>query len=264
MSPGLGSLSKLAVRVEGAEISGTGLVSAGYPTSESTADAEEVLLKSSDQVAFLSEGVNEDHAFELDETLIGTPAVSGMDRVGLMGGGSVEVQGMYDGLDALIAAALGFENPEAAGSPIEKNSTALTSSVTVGNDIFNDSGSPYVSTDVGKFIRQDDNAREGGVRRIITYTSATQVCVTPNWDTGVGAIPVSGDGATMSDEFEHTFELAPRLADELFADLDDLQNFTYPTAGIGTATDQIIRRLTVGILKQSTTPWVWRSCMVNG
>jgi len=262
--PGLGSLSKSAFKIEGGAKTGTGLVNSTYPQQPDTtsphADEEEVFLKSSDLIPFLSESVEEEHTFESDETLIGTPAVSNMDRVGLIGGGSIECQGMYDALDALIACAMGFENPEATDSPTYQNATALTAGGGIGAGTWVDSGTPFASTDVGKFIRVTNGTGEGQVRRISGYTNSSTVSITPNW----GTTPSAGNTGSMADEFLHLYELAPRLADELFADLDDNQGFTYPTGGIGTATDQIIRRGTLGFLKQSTTPWIWRSCMING
>ncbi|KKL84354.1 hypothetical protein LCGC14_1965610, partial [marine sediment metagenome] len=54
MGNAIGALSKAAARIE----SDAGMVSASYPTTEATADTEEVLLKSSDQLPFTSEGLD--------------------------------------------------------------------------------------------------------------------------------------------------------------------------------------------------------------
>ena len=97
---GLGTKSKAAFRIEGGSVSGTGMASAAYPTTEAIADNEEVVLGSSDLLHFTSEGVEQEHSIEVAETLTGSPGVSVSDRVSIMGGGSVEVAGMYDGMDS--------------------------------------------------------------------------------------------------------------------------------------------------------------------
>ena len=101
MGDALGILAKAAFRIEGKSVSGKGMVNTTYPTAPDTssphADEEEVLLKGSDLIPLISESLEEDHAFEVDETLIGTPAIDNMDRVGLMGGGSLDVQGYMKG-----------------------------------------------------------------------------------------------------------------------------------------------------------------------
>lgn len=229
------------------------------------ADDEEVKLGGSDKIPFLSESVEEDHTFELDETLAGTPGITQSDRVGLMGGGSIEIQGMYDGLDAIIACAMGFELPNATGSPTYKNSTALTVNVGgLANNTWLDSGIPFVAGDLGKFIRVTNGVGEGQVRRIIQYLNTEAVDIETAGD---GVIwdqnPAAGDTAEMAREFVHTFELANQLKDEKFSVMDDTQNWTYPTGGVGTDNDQIIRRGTYGVDKLGSKPWIWRSCMVN-
>ena len=124
MGFGLGTLAKAAFRLEGKSVSGTGMASTDYPQQPDTvsphADEEEVLLKGSDLIPLLAESLEEEHQFELDETLNSSPAIGNMDRVALLGGGSVDVQGTYEGLDQLIAAAMGYEDPRAVatGSPI--------------------------------------------------------------------------------------------------------------------------------------------------
>jgi len=259
MANALGVGSKLAARIE----SDNGLINAVYPTTVALADDEEVHLDGYDLVPFLSEGIEEIHQYETDETLDGTPAVNNMDRVALEGGGPIQTQGYYDGLDALIACALGFENPEATASPDSINPTALAvvtggAGQTASN--WKDNGTPFTSADVGRFIRVTTGAGEGQVRRISAYVDSGEVTITPNWDTN----PASTNVGEMDQEFEHLFEMTSRMDDMLFADLDDDNGFTYPTGGVGGATDLIIRRLTVGNLKWSTTPWIWRCCYVNG
>ena len=259
MGTGLGTQAKLGFRGE----SDNGLVSAVYPTTEATADAEEAVLGSSDLVPFLSESVNEEHQWEFDETLIGVAAINNMDRVGILGSGTIEVQGMYDGLDALIAMAMGFELPNAANSPAAQNGTALTSSGATAAGTWDDSGTPFASGDIGKFIQTLDGgtgAHEGQVRRITAYTDSNTVTIGgANWQTN----PVNTDTGTMAQEWLHLFELDNNLHDELFSVMDNDQSWTYPTAGVGGATDLCIRRGTLGIEKNQTKPWIFRSCMVD-
>ncbi len=262
MGAGLGALAKAAFKIEGGSKTGTGPINTLYPQQPDTttphADEEEVLLKTSDQIPLLSESIENEHGFELDETLNGTPGISNMDRVSLMGSGPAECLGMYDGLNQLIACVTGFENPEATDSPADQNATALTGGAMAAGT-WVDSGTPFAAIDVGKFIRVTNGGGEGQVRRISGYTNTSTVSITPNWS----VTPSAGHTAKMAEEFLHLYELAPQLDDILFATLDNNQNFTYPTGGVGGATDLLVRRGTLGFLKQSNIPWIWRSCMIN-
>lgn len=263
-----GVLSKAAFRIEGASVSGTGLSSSGYPTTETTADNEEVELGGSDKLPFLSESVEEDHTFELDETLAGTPAITKSDRVGLMGGGGIEIQGYYDGLDAIIACAMGFELPTGANSPAEQNATTLSVITGGGGQTtsnWKDDATPFAAGDVGKFIRITSGTNtEGQVRRIIEYTSPSEVLIKTGADGVIWSVlPTSLNVGKMAQEYLHLFELSNNLKDEKFSVMDDTQNWTYPTSGVGTSTDQIIRRGTYGVDKLGSKPWIWRSCMMN-
>jgi hypothetical protein len=231
------------------------MVSASYPSSGATADNEEVLLKSYDQVPFVSEGVEESHAFENSETLTGSPAIESSDRVSITSGGSLSCSGVYDGLTGLIACATGYEKAGGTGYPTFLNATNLTSGSSGAGTWVNGSGA-FVAGDVGKYIRVTSGSGEGQVRRISGYTSDTTVSVTPNW----GTTPSSSDTGIMSNEFMHVFELANSMYDQLWTEL----YASYPTGGVGTASDKILRRGSLGVLKSSTEkPWVWRSCMVN-
>ena len=248
---GLGTLSKMAFRIE----SDQGMVNATYPADASEADAEEVLLKSSDQVPFGSENVEQDQQYELDETLLGTPGIINMDRVGLLAGGAADIMGNYDAIDALIACAMGFEKGAASDSPTYENGTALTAAAGITASTWDDAATPFVAGDVGKFIRVTNGTGEGQVRRISVFNSTSNVTVTPNWD----VTPASTNTAEMAQEFEHLYELGKQLQDELWTN----EWSSYPTGGVGTANDKILRRGTLGILKQSAIPWIWRSVMVN-
>ena len=75
----LGFASKAAFRLE----SDAGMINAAYPTSVSEADTEEVFLKSSDQISFMSESIKENLSFEQDDTLLGTPGIPGTDLVSI-------------------------------------------------------------------------------------------------------------------------------------------------------------------------------------
>ena len=255
MPNGLGTNAKAAFRIEGSSITGPDITNADYPTTEAEADTEEVLLDGYDLVPLLSEGVEEAYGYEPDNTLLGNASVQALDNISIEGGGSLECLGLYDGLDALIACALGFEAGRATASPDSVNPTALTGgSMAAGTWV--DAATPFASGDVGKFIRVTSGAGEGQVRRISAYNSTSSVDVTPNWD----VTPSATNTAEMDQEYEHLFECSNRLSDELHASVDA----SYPNGGVGdSSNDQILRRGTLGIRKQSTTPWVWRSVMVN-
>ncbi len=246
----VGAFSKAAFRLE----SDAGMVNAAYPTTVAGADTEEVLLKSSDQITFLSESLKENLSFEQDVTLLGTPGVPNTDLVSILPAGSLEIRGFYDGLDALIAAAMGFELPLATNSPAAQNSTALISTDS-GATSYKDGGNPFASGDIGKFIRVVSGAAEGQVRRISAFVGAGEVTITPAWDSN----PVNATTAVMAQEWLHLFELSNHLHDELWTSVYG----SYPTGGVGTANDQIIRRGTLGLLKWNPIPQIWRSCFIN-
>ena len=255
MGTGLGILAKLAIRMEGASVSGGGLTDSDYPTTPTLANAEEVVLGGSDLVPFTSESLAAERNFDYDETLIGKAATINADVVGIMPAGGFEIPAMYDGIDAILAAALGFELPTATDSPVYTSGTALTGAGGMSNNQFIATAGVFAAGDVGKFIRVTNSTGEGQVRRITVYTNTTTVEVTPIWTTN----PV-GMTAEMALEFTHTFECSNQLKDQLFTAV----YAAYPDGGIGvSATDQIIRRLTVGIEKNQTKPWVYRSCFVN-
>ncbi len=252
MGNAIGALSKCAARIE----SDAGMVSAAFPVSEATADTEEVLLKSSDQLPFTSEGLDENFAWSPEETLDGSPGASSTENIAILDDGPIELQGYYDGLDAILACALGFELPDAAQfpEPGDGTGTALTSTSSDASSYL-DSGNPFVSGDVGKFIKTTSGNGEGQVRRISAFVNSGDVTITPNWDT----TPDDATTAVMDQEWRHLFECSNNLEDELWTNVYS----SYPTSGVGTANDQILRRMTVGFTKHSTTPQIHRSAMVN-
>ncbi len=256
MTTALGVLAKAAFRIEGASVSGTGLINSTYPTTPTIANNEEVVLGGSDQIPFLSESVEEDYSFDYDQTLLGGAATVGSDIVAIKSAGSLELAAMYDGMDAIIACALGFEKPLAAASPVYENAQALASTAASTASTFTNVGAVFAAGDVGKFIRLTNALGEGQVRRISVYNSGTDVTITPNWD----VTPGNTDTGQMAFEFTHTFECCNNLMDQLWSDV----YASYPAGGVGSATDQIIRRGTLGVYKSyQTKPWVFRSAMVN-
>jgi hypothetical protein len=261
MGTGLGIKGVAGFRVEGAGISGTGLAATLYPTTPTLADGEEVALGGSDRVPFVSEGLIDTHNFESDETLIGQAGAAGSDLVGILPNGSLEVNAFYDGLDALLACALGFEKPLATDSPTYDSATALTvanpaTGQTASN--FVDGAVVFTSASVGKFIRMTNNARQGQVRRITDIPGGTGSIanITPNWDVTPVALDTAELGAL---EFTHTFECINEISQNDW----DVVYSSFPTGGIYASGDQLVHRGTLGIEKNQSKPWVFRSVMIN-
>ncbi len=256
---GLGTEAKMAFRIE----SDQGMVSGAYPTTEAEADAEEVVLDGYDQVPFASESITEGRESEIGETLLSSPAISHHDLVSIAPGGSVEIHGFYDGLDQLLAAVMGYSHPGTDAAPISPDYTkgtgeiAGTATGTQAVTKLVDTGSPFATGDVGKFIQlYGANAAAGQIRRITAFVSANEVTVGTNWSVA----PI--DASTtyrVSQEIQHFYELAQQMQDELWTD----EFSSYPTTGVGTTNDKIFRRGTLGIWKGGSKPWIWRSCFIN-
>lgn len=227
------------------------------------ADVEEGVLGAYNQLPLISESLTEAVEHTTNETLNGGAGEADSDIIAHMVAGDAQFSGRYDGMDPFIACALGFEKqPQAAGelSPEFLNDTISTiagSGQTTSN--VKDSATSFTSADVGKWIRIDSGSGEGQVRRISAYVGTDEVTVTPDWD----VIPASGDAWAMSDEFQHQYECTNLLQQILWtAADDDASSFTYATGGVGTSGDNLLRRLTLGIDKQ-TSIWVFRAVMVN-
>lgn len=259
MGSGLGISGKAAFRIE----SDRGLVDGTYPTTEATADLEEVVLDGYDKIPLASESIGEGRENEVGETLLGTPAISHHDNVAIMPGGGVELHGFYDGLDQIIACVLGYEHPGTDAAPVfpdytkgtaEKTGTATG---TQGALKLVDTGAPFLAGDIGKFIQlYGANSASGQIRRITAFVSTSEVTIGTAWDVN------PTDGSTtykVSQEFQHLYECAMQLQDEKWTD----EYALYPTTGVGTANDKILRRGTLGFQKYATKPWVWRSCFIN-
>ncbi len=254
MGTGLGILAKVAARVEVSSISGQTIAAAAYPTTPTLADTVEVALGGSDLIPLLSEGLETENSWDHDETIIGGASTIGSDLVGIMPAGPLEVSAHYDGLDALIGCALGFEKPLATDSPDFVGATALTGAGAMTSTQFIATAGVFAAGDVGKSIRVVSSTGQGQVRRITTLTTDKIVVVTPAWD--VTPVGMTGE---MSRDFTHTFECSNGLATE---EWDDFYA-SWPTGGVYNAADKIVRRLTVGVEKNQTKPWVFRSAMVN-
>lgn len=256
-STAIGALSKAAFRIEGGATSGTGLQSTTYPISETTADAEEVLLKSSDQLHLLSESIEEEFVWVPDNTMTGTPGADRTDNVSIMVSGTIELSGFYDGMDAIIACAMGLEQGQPGDGPVAQNATDLTDSGSSAAGTWDDASTPFDSGDIGMFIQCDDSSSdiEGQVRRIDGFTDSNTVSITPNWT----VTPSLTQSGKMAQEWLHTFELTNDLQDEDW----DVVDGNYNTAGIGASGDRIVRRGTLGLKKANSIPVVYRSTMIN-
>lgn len=253
MGTGLGILAKAAFRLENKR---SDLVNTTYPSTPTLADGEESVLGGCDLLPFKSESLEESFEITFDETLIGGAGTPNQDVTGILPSGGLDLSLRYDSLDQIIGAALGFEVPTTTNSPTFLNKVAVEASAGIAAGTFVDTdSSPFAAGDVGKFIRIISGTGEGQVRRISTYSSATAVGITPNWS----VTPTALDIGEMAFEFLHTFECSNQLSDQLFTDV----YATYPTGGVGGATDKIIRRGTLGIEKNQTKPWIFRSCLVN-
>ena len=259
MSNGLGILAKAVFRIE----SDQGMVSGAYPTTVAQADAEEVVLDGYDKIPLKNESISEGREQEVGETLLGTPGVSHHDLVAIMPEGALESDGFYDGLDQIIAAVMGYEHPGTDAVPVSPDYTkgaaekAGTVTGTQGSTKLVDTGAPFAAGDVGKFIQlYGANAASGQIRRITAYVSTSEVTIGTAWD----VTPI--DASTLyrvSQEFQHLYELAKQLHDELWT----LEYTSYPITGVGTSSDKIIRRGSLGLWKGGSKPWVFRSTFIN-
>lgn len=231
-----------------------GMVTGDYPTTVVEADNEETLLKSSDLLPLMSESLEENHQFEPVATLLGGAGIEDTDKMAIEPAGGLVLAGFYDGLDAIIAAAMGYEHPAVDNSPTAVTGTALEATG-VGATDYKDGGNPFASGDIGKFIVITSGAAEGQARRISAFVGAGEVTITPAWDSN----PANGTTAKMDQEYTHVYEVSNNLHTQLWSDVTG----SYPTSGVGTTNDKILRYGTWGLKKQSTTPWIGRAAMVN-
>lgn len=252
MAVAIGLLTKVGARVE----SDQGLSNAAYPINEATADDEEVKVKSYDLIPFESEGIDDGHQWEIDNTIIGKGAPTGSVRVAKLPSGSISCPGFYDGLDALIGCALGAEKWNSPDYTIGSGAKVGTDG-SLDYTEFSSLAVTFTSADVGKFLRlnmagSNDNY-EGLVRRVVSLISSHIIEISPAF--GTAAINL---GFELAAEFKHTFVPISLLQDILWT-----QIFTdYPLEGVGTANDKLLRRLTLCIAK-AVSLWVYRSVMIN-
>jgi len=249
-----GFLAKLGMRIE----SDQGLVNAVYPTTEATADDEEVKVKSYDLVPLISEGIDDAHEFENDDSIVGVAGVKQSDRVSREPAGTVVIQGMYDGMDAGIACALGGEDWNSPDYTVGTETTGTDGVIDVDAVTFSSASKTFTDADIDKFIRFNTSGgtdtEEGEVRRIsarVDTDTLTMANATTNSD--IGSL-----GYELACEFQHTFVPTNNLEDVLWTSIFS----DYPTAGVGTANDLMIRRMTVCIAK-AVSLWAYRACMVN-
>lgn len=258
MSP-IGALTKSAIRME----SDQGMANASYPTSVAEADDEEVVLGAYDMVPLLNESLTENVEASYDETLVGGAGVDDSDIISHLVNGGATFQGHYDGIDPVFAAALGFENQAQSNggvSPefLNSNTSTINSTGQTSSNI-RTSDPLFSSSSVGKFVRITSGSGAGQVRRISSYVNSGECGITPNWS----VTPSSGDALEVSDEFRHIYECANLISDILWTTLDDdASGFTYSVSGIGTSSDQAVRRFSFGIDKQQSL-WMFRGAFVT-
>lgn len=243
-----GFAAKAAFRIEG--------LTTTYPTTTTIADSNAETLGAYDMIPLMSESLSEGHEFEMDNTVVGNAGISASDKVNIAVAGDIKCSLTYDGLTQLIYAAMGFEDPRAVatGDPEYLSPTALTSSASSGNTGWDDTGTPFASGDVGKFINVKTGTGEGGVRRIITFTDSNTVVISDAWATN----PSNTNTGEMATAFRHFLEPDHQLLNELFESEDN-----YPTGGVGTSSDKKIRRGTFAVDKQISSH-EFDALMLNG
>lgn len=246
MALGAGYKVQAAFRIEALQTT--------YPTTAAESDTVAETLGGYDQIPLLSEGLVEAHEYENDNTLLGKAGVPNSDKVNIAVAGDLSCSLAYDGLTAMIYAALGFIDPRAGGTgdPEFLSPTALAEGTSTSST-WNDSSTPFVSGNVGKYIRVKDGAAEGQVRRISVFNSSSDVTITPNW-----TVTPAGGTAEMSDVFLHLIEPDHSLITRSFESEDN-----YPTGGVGVAGDTKVRRGTLAISKDVSVH-EFSSVMFNG
>ena len=251
----IGSQSKIGARIE----SDLGLASALYPTTEATADDEEVKVKTYDLVPAVSESISDNHEWENDESIIGKAGIVGSDRVSREPGGSLSLKGKYDGLDVFFACALGGEDWSSPDWTVGTQKTEVDCAVNAAGLVGTMNALDILAGDDDKWIKFDtsgtSDTNEGQVRHI---ASVDAVANTVTWANEVTQMSTDLQGIVIAEEFTHTFEPTNNLHDQLWTDVYS----DYPTAGVGTSSDLLIRRFTLGVAK-AVSLHVWRSVMVN-
>lgn len=234
-----------------------------YPLSTTEAESRLTVLKKGDMIPLLSESIIEDFQRNSDMTLQGKAGIPSKQIIAKLGGGQLSCQGCYLGLDALIAAALGWEYPSTTDSPTFLESAAGAGSKLSGTTTAGSTGTTlkdatlnqFTTANIGEWVRITSGAAEGQVRRITDAPLADELTVTPAWTIDPG----TGVTYEIASVFRHDLELSTNMNDEL---VDDIYS-GYSAATSGAATDIIKRWGTLVFLKVTSTTWEWRACMVN-
>ena len=246
MATALGVKSKAALRIDGKSTSGIAPDLSEYPTTTTEASDERCALKYCDGIPMKSESMEAGMNFEEDETLLGGAGAISQDNVSKLPSGSISMTGRYNGLDAVFALALGYEEVYRNSDfyPSSMSETALTAGTCSASTFVNSTG-VFASSDEGKFIKMvGTDANSGQIRRISGYNSTTSVDVTPNWDD----TPDSGDSAELAEFFTHLFHTSQNAHDELLSDIRTDWS-TRATNSIFGANDKVIRRGYLGVYK---------------
>lgn len=233
-----------------------------YPLSATEAENSLTVLKKGDLIPLLNEGVVEDFAKNFEGTLQGKAGIPSSQIISKMGGGQIGIEGCYLGLDALIAAAMGWEYPATTDSPTFLESAAgsgsalggTTTAGSTGTALYDTVNLQFSSAIIGEWVRITSGAAEGQVRRITAVPSTSQITVTPAWTIAPG----TGVDYQIAKVFRHDLELATNMGDEL---VDDIYS-SYSSGGSGGATD-ILHRWGTLVFQKTTSVWEWRACMVN-
>ena len=229
--------------------------SAAYPTTVAEANALEQVLGGYDQIPYIQESLNEEFNLEMPKRLGDRADV--MDKMSVLGGGSIICEGMYNGIDNFIGGVMGWESHIAGGVESPEYTESITgasatgTTVAAGNtDADTIDADAAVFTDnkvIGEFIRIGTGATvdDSEVRRIDTWTDNTEVDVTPNF----GQAPPDVRGFEFGRAFTHLFECAKTM---------------YGESGVvyGDGTWNRVRHGTLSIYKV-VSYWNWRSVMVN-
>ena len=253
---GIGALGKAGARIE----SDQGMTTGDYPTTEATADSEEVKVKTYDQIPLLAESLDDGHQWENDETIVGVSSIPSSERVAREPSGGHTLQGTYDGLDVFFACALGGEDHSSPDWTVGTQKTEVNCTINAAKLVGTMNALNIEESDDDRFIKFDtsgtDDTDEGQVRHISQVDADVAESVT--WLTAVTAGNHANAGIVIADEFKHTFEPTNNLHDQLWTDVYS----DYPTAGIGAATDKLLRRFTLCIAKDVSL-WAYRSVFIN-
>lgn len=221
-----------------------------------------------DKIPLLKHSLKVNREFEKDETLDGIAGYSRNDGISVMPAGSLDCNGAYLGLDALIAAAMGIE--KFRGSAVESPAfgvagngapvTGTTAAGTTGTALVA-SASVFAASNVGDWVRIQELSTTphlfDQVRKITAYASGTSVTIAPSWTTGGGSDPGAGKSFAVAREFLHTFECSKNMHGE---NPQDIMSGAWAT-GIGTG--KYINRHGVLVTWDGWQHEEWQFCFVK-